>query len=228
MTSTTKTTMKIEKIQPSQRVKGRFLLYLDNGEIIRVGEGEIISFALYGGMEVSAAELNALQFAAEESKLKEKAYAILSHRMLSRGELIDKLTHPTQKKDEPRPNEEEQTWRLEAAQRIADRLEEIGLLNDEAYAKTVVRHYGQKGYGVNRLRDELYRHRVPRDYWDDALAEAKPPEDAVDAFLQKRFRGARPDRKEMEKASAALARRGFGWEEIKEGMNRYQRELEEA
>ena len=37
----------------------------------------------------------------------------------------------------------------------------LGLLNDRAYAETLVRHYAAKGYGPYRLREELRRRGVP-------------------------------------------------------------------
>lgn len=45
----------------------------------------------------------------------------------------------------------------EEAAAIADRMEELGFLNDAAYAAQVVRYYSAKGYGERKLRDELYR-----------------------------------------------------------------------
>ena len=43
---------------------------------------------------------------------------------------------------------------------IADRMEELGFLNDAAYAAQVVRYYSAKGYGERKLRDELYRRGI--------------------------------------------------------------------
>ena len=74
---------------------------------------------------------------------------------------------------------------------------------------------------MRKIRDELYRRGVPREHWDEALESAEPPEDGVDAFLRKRFKGETPDQKELKRASDALARRGFRWDEIKAGLARY-------
>ena len=101
-------------------------------------------------------------------------------------------------------------------------LEELGYLNGAAYAAQVVEYYSAKGFGVKKLRDELYRRGVPRDCWDDALAAQEPPEGALDAMLQTRLRGADPsDPRALKRAADALARRGYRWEEIQEGLERY-------
>lgn len=213
--------MRLIKLAPSQRVEGRWLVQLESGELLRVGENEVVSFALYSGKELSEEEVDALRAAGRASAVKEKALSLLSARPMSRKELIDKLTA------RPRDREKEPLTDQAGAEAVADRLEELGYLNDGAYASMVVRHYSAKGYGRRRLQEELYRHGVPRDYWEEALAEAAPPEDGVDAFLRKKLKpGDLEDRKALKRITDALARRGYCWDEIQDGLRRYGAELE--
>ena len=85
----------------------------------------------------------------------------------------------------------------------------------------MVRHYSAKGYGVRKLRDELYRRGVPRELWEDALAELEPDTSGIDRLLAQKLRGAEPTRENLKRASDYLARRGFGWEEISAAIERY-------
>ena len=199
--------MRIEQLKPSQRVQGRWLAILDDGSILRVGEGEVIDFALYAGKELTEAEAEGLAKAARSSGLKEKTLNLLTVKPQSRKELERKL-------------EQWEASEREAAA-ICDRMEELGLLNDEAYAAQVVRHYSAKGWGEHKLRDELYRRGVPRDLWQQALEQAEDPADAIDAFIEKKLAGKQPDRATLKKVSDALVRRGFGWEEVRDALNRY-------
>ena len=48
--------MVIQELKPSRRVEGRWLAVLEDGSILRVGEGEVIDFALYAGKELSEEE----------------------------------------------------------------------------------------------------------------------------------------------------------------------------
>ena len=96
---------------------------------------------------------------------------------------------------------------------------EIGLLNDRAYAAALVRYCQAKGFGVYRIRDELYRRRVPREYWEEALSELEDPAEAIDRFLEQRLKDP-TDRKQVKRASDALVRRGFSWNEVSEGIRR--------
>ncbi len=198
--------MRIEELKPSQRVQGRWLAVLEDGTILRLGEGEVIDFALCTGKELTEDEAVRLTAAAHSTALKHKALDLLTRKPQSRRELERKL-------GEWGAGEEE-------TQAICIRMEELGFLNDAAYAEQVVGHYAARGYGVRKLRDELYRRGVPRDLWDEALARADDPARAIDAFLQKKLAGAQPDRKELKKLSDALARRGYGWEDIRNAIGR--------
>lgn len=199
--------MRIEELKPSKRVQGRWLAVLEDGSILRVGEGEVIDFALHAGQELTDELADKLTAAARRSGLKEKAVDLLTRKPQSRKELEQKLA----------------AWgaqETEAAE-ICARMEELGFVNDAAYAARVVRHYSAKGCGEHKLRDELYRRGVPRDLWDGALALAEDPADAIDAFVAKKLAGKEPDRKELKKVSDALARRGYGWEDISAALRRF-------
>lgn len=217
--------MIIAKLEPSQHVRDRWLVWLDDGSLIRVTENEVVSFALYAGMELTDAVYDRLTEQAGRSGARGKALDLIAAKPMSRRELVEKLTARRPKTRDGRERPPYAT--PEQAEAAADWLEELGYLNDGEYAKTVVRHYCAKGYGERKLRDELFRRGVPREYWEDALSEAQGPEEGVDAFLRSRFKGKTPDQKELKRASDALARRGFRWNEIREGLNRYGAGLEE-
>ena len=104
---------------------------------------------------------------------------------------------------------------------LCDRMEELGYLNDASYAAQVVRYYSAKGFGEKKLRDELYRRGIPREMWDDALEQAQDPAEAIDAFVAKKLAGKDLDRKQLQKVSAALARRGYSWSDINDALRRY-------
>jgi len=217
--------MIIAKLEPSKHVAERWLVWLEDGSFLRVTENEVVSFALYEGMEVTDELYDRLVEAAGRSAVRAKALDYIAARPMSRRELTDKLTarRPRGKDGRERPP----LATPEQAAEVADWLEDLGYLNDAEYARTVVKHYSAKGYGVHKVKDELFRRGVPKGLWEVALAEAEDPEEGVDAFLQKRFRGQTPDQRELKRAADALARRGYNWADIREGLNRYGAGLEE-
>ncbi len=205
--------MRIEELKPSKRVPGRWLAVLEDASILRVGEGEVVDFALYAGKELTQEQAQALVAAARRSGLKEKTLELLTRKPMSRKELERKLAD----------------WEAgeEETAAICDRMEELGFLNDASYAAQVVRHYSAKGCGEHKLRDELYRRGVPRQLWEQALAQAADPADAIDAFVQKKLAGKEPDRKELKKVSDALLRRGYGWEDVSAALRRFGAQTED-
>ena len=102
---------------------------------------------------------------------------------------------------------------------------DYGFLDDREYAAMLVRHYGAGGYGEGRVRSELKRHGIDPALWAEALSGLTGGEDTLDRLLAARLRGTDvSDRREREKAAAALFRRGFSWEDIRAAMNRYREE----
>ena len=141
---------------------------------------------------------------------KKRALRMLEKRDYSRGEMIDRLV---KKGEAP-----------EDAAAVADRLVELRLLNDENYAAMVVRHYAAKGFGAARIKNELYRRFVPRELWDGALLDMPDTDGSLDALLRAKLKTSDPDRDELKKATDALRRRGFSWDEIREAVERYNAE----
>lgn len=199
--------MQIEEIKRSERKKGRILIKLANGDILRVTEDELLRFGLRPGMELDEGTLDEIQASAKKSSAKAAAAAMIGSRALSKKELTKRLVR--------KGNDQAD------AQAAADWLEDIGAVNDPAYAAMLVRHYGGKGYGPARVREELRRKGVDRDLWDDAMEEMPDPDEILDRLIQKKCRGDLSDPKEKKRVSDALIRRGFGWSDVKAALGRY-------
>ena len=145
---------------------------------------------------------------------KKRALWLLDKRDYSRAELIRKLT--------------EKGYEDTAAEAAVDRLVELGFVDDARYAPIVARHYAAKGYGARRVQQELQRRGIPKELWDAALEEMPAQDDTVDQLLRSRLRGADPgDRMALKRATDALLRRGYGWDDISAAVERLRAEKEE-
>lgn len=100
----------------------------------------------------------------------------------------------------------------------AEYLEEIGALDDAAYAAMLVRHYSAQGCGPARIRDELYRRGVPRELWDEALETAPDAQETLARVIASKTRGKPLNEKDYKRLSDALLRRGFSWGEVKTAL----------
>ena len=139
---------------------------------------------------------------------KKRALKILGSRNFSEKEMIKRLTSKGESQEDA---EEAVRW-----------LARLGYIDDSGYATLIVRHYVAKGYGEARIRDELYKRGIPRDLWDEKIAEADGAEtgDAALEFLKKKLRGS-TDKNDLRRASAALVRRGFSFDDARAAINRY-------
>lgn len=197
---------------PSKHVKDRYYLELDGGaEKLTITINQIADYSLFTGRELSDEEMESLRKEASRSDARAKALRILGDRNMSVREITDRLVAKGTGED--------------AAAETARWLEDIGAVNDAEYASLIVRHYAAKGYGLSRVKNELYRRGIPRELWDDALSELSGTEEAAYALLRTRLGGEKPDRARLKKATDALFRRGFTWDEIKSAVERYENEI---
>ena len=209
----TTSTMRIDRIEPSRRRKDRVLVFLEGGDLLRVTEQELLVFGLRPGLELPEQLLAQVEQSAKRSEMKARGARLTGSRMLSKKQVMEHLT----RKGGDR----------ELAEDTAQWLEELGAVDESAYAAAIARHYAAMGYGPGRVRQELQHRGVPRELWDDALARMPDPEEAIDRFLTAKLRGKTPDRATLQRLSAALQRRGFSWQDIRPALARLDREPED-
>ena len=205
--------MRITRIENSKHVQERVLVYLEEGDPLRITGHELLQFGLYPGMDLSPQLVVQLEASGKRSEGRVKAAQLASGRMMSRKELADKLNR---KGIAPDTAEEAVEW-----------LTSLGAGDDAAYAGGIARHYAASGYGPGRVRQELQKRGVPRELWDDALAQLPDSTDAIDRFLRRKLGGRTPDRAALKKLSDALLRRGFSWSDIRPALNRLGEEIDE-
>ncbi len=199
--------MRIDSLKPSERKKGRFLLTLEDGTLLRITEEEVLRFRLRTGQVLDSEMLEAIGRSANRSGTKARAANMIAARPLSKKELQKRLVQKGSDADD--------------AQAAVEWLEEMGAVDDEAYAASLVRHYCARGYGAARVREELYRRGVPRELWDGALAQLPDSSETLNALIQKKKRGDLADPKEQKRVCDALLRRGFSWSEVRAALRRY-------
>lgn len=205
--------MKIVRIEKSKHVQERVLVYLEEGDPLRITQNELLQFGLYRGMDLPPEVVVQLQNAGKRSQGRAAAARLASGRMMSRKELTERLDRKGIAPD--------------TAAEAVDWLESLGAVNDAAYAGAVARHYAAGGYGPGRVRQELQKRGIPRELWDSALAQLPDSAAAIDKFLQSKLKGKTPDRTTLKKLSDALLRRGFSWNDIRPALNRLGEEIDE-
>lgn len=198
--------MRIEKIIPSTRTGGKLRVVFADGSTLAVLPLIAAEFSLCAGNEIDDVQLAALRQRAAELSARNRAVRIISTTGVTKRDLERRLVQKGESADD--------------AKAAVEWLDELDLLDDAEIARQTVARGVAKGYGEGRIRQMLYEKRVPKQYWDEALAAMPEMDDALDSFLQKKLRGS-TDRQDIQKAAQAAARRGHTWPDIKKALARY-------
>ena len=199
--------MKLESIEQTRSPQGKLRLRFDNDTTMLVFPSVIAELNLYPGIEIPESAMDSLRETCGEASARNRAVRIISAAPVSRRELQSRLVQKGETE--------------EHAQQAVQWLDELHLLDDEQLAEQIVLSGAARGYGAARIRQMLYEKRIPRELWERALEKLPPRENAIDTFLQRRFRGTKPDKKELKRATDALLRRGHSWGDIRSALERY-------
>ena len=199
--------MRLEAIEPTRSPLGKLRLRFEGEKSLLVYPSVIADLGLCVGIDIPEAAIASIEETNAEASAKQRALRIVSASSVSRRELAHRLK---QKGESEEHAENAVAW-----------LEDLKLLDDRQVAEQTVRSGHAKGYGAARIKQMLYEKRVPKEYWDEALASLPDSDEAIDSFLQKRFRGKAPDRAECRRATDALLRRGHSWDDIRRALERY-------
>lgn len=163
-------------------------------------------FGLYAGKEMTDEELKNLQSSAGQMSAKMRAVRIVSATSVSKSDLEHRLV---QKGETANDAKQAVVW-------MAD----LGLLDDQKTAESVVQRCISKGYGLARAKQALYEKRIPKELWDSVLTDYPDQNEKILAFLQSRL-GSSWDEKDLRRATDALLRRGHSYQKIRRALTEF-------
>lgn len=196
--------MRIEKLTTVPDRAGRFRTEFEDGSVMRLYRQTVEDFGLYTGIELTQEDFSRLQSAAGEMSAKMRAVRIVSASSVSKGDLQRRLI---QKGEDP-----------EQAIAAVEWMSDLSLVDDRKTAEQVVFRCVSKGYGISRAKQALYEKRIPKELWEDALADYPDQMDKILEFLQCRL-SADSDEKELRRAIDALMRRGHSYRHIRRALD---------
>lgn len=196
--------MKVESLKTAPDRAGRYWVTFDDGSKMGLYRQTVEDFALYSGKELDEQEAEALRTAAGQMSAKMRAVRIVSAASVSRRDLESRLVR---KGEDPQQAKEAVAW-----------MEDLHLVDDRATAEQVVSSCISKGYGPARAKQALYEKRIPKEYWDEALADYPDQTEKITAFLKSRL-DADSDEKQVRRAVDALIRRGHNYGTIRRALD---------
>ena len=179
---------------------------------MRLYRQTVEDFGLYTGRELTNDEMESLREAAGQMSAKMRAVRIVSASSVTKGDLEQRLVH---KGEDPEQAKEAVQW-----------MSDLNLLDDSCVAEQVVQRCISRGYGLQRAKQALYEKKVPKRYWDEALADYPDQAEKIEDFLRSRLDG-EYDQREVKRAIDALMRRGHSYAVIRKALNRLQLDQDE-
>ena len=183
-----------------------------DGTSMRLYRQTIEDFGLYSGMELTEDELKKLRTAAGSMSAKMRAVRIVATSSVSKRDLEQRLVQ----KGEDRAD----------AQNAVAWMSEMQLVDDRKTAEQMVARCIAKGYGLSRAKQTLFEKKIPKEYWDQVLAEYPDQTDAIAQYLQSHLTN-RAEPRDVKKAIDALIRRGHSYGRIRRVLEQLSFETED-
>ena len=195
--------MRIDFLASKPDRAGRYTLRFEDGTSLRLYRQTVEDFALFAGLELSDEQAEKLRTAAGQMSAKMRAVRIVTASAVSKKDLQQRLIR---KGEDPRQAAEAVQW-------MAD----LDLVDDEKTARQIVNRCASKGYGIERARQALYEKWIPKEFWEDALADYPDQNEHIIKFLQSRLGSSWEDR-DLKRAVDALLRRGHSYRDVQHAL----------
>lgn len=204
--------MRIESVASQPDRAGRHTVRFDDGTVMRLYRQTVQDFGIYPGLELSEEEMQRLRTAAGTMSARMRAVRIVAASNVSKKDLEQRLVHKGEDVNQAK----------EAVQWMAD----LQLVDDRRTAEQIVQKCIHKGYGLSRAKQTLYEKRIPKEYWEDVLADYPDQTESIVAFLRSRL-GDSWEERDLRRAMDALLRRGHSYSEIRRGLERLSLEADD-
>ncbi len=157
--------------------------------------------------EINEEELTELLDAVSFRRAYNKGLDFLSRRPYGTKELIKKLCEKGHEK--------------ESAEKACERLTELGLLNDEEFARILANELlERKNYSTKRIRQELSFRGIDREIVENTIvALDNDPQSRIIIIVKKKYMNKIGDEKGKKRTIDALMRLGYSYSDIKNALN---------
>jgi len=194
----------------AKRRKSLFQIMVDDEPILIDKETFLLSrFKL--GSTITYEELEELKMNSENHRAKQKALWLLSRRDYSKTELVNKLARETSK---------------EAAVKAAERMEEVGVIDDIRFAKKYAADlFHFKRMSARMVLYELMQKGIDKETATDIIEELAIDEDeSLADTIERKFLNNLSTEKELRRVYAFFTRKGYSYDQIKTAINKYSKD----
>ena len=208
----------ITAITPQKNANDRYSLFVDGEFVLGLGIDVVIEFGLSAGMSVDEDLLIKIKSREEIVRAVNAAMHLLAYRARSTGELEQRLR---QKK-----------FSLEAIEAAIEKLREWHYLDDEAFASNwMEQQLAHRPRSRRAMEHDLRTRGIDKEIIEQTVSSAEIDEvgDATRASARKWESWSKlPDDVRRRRLSGFLARRGYGYDVVRQVTAHFEGEVTEA
>ena len=201
--------MRIDSVSQSPDRAGRYLVKFSDGSSLRLYRQTVEDFRMYPGLEIE--DLQTLRDHDSRYSAKMRAVRIISASAVSKRDLETRLVRKGESEEQARAAVE---W-----------LSDLNLVDDRQTARQIVERCIHKGYGLQRAKQALYEKQIPKDLWEEVLADYPDQTERIADFLRTKLRDPE-DPKQVKRAIDAALRRGHSYGDVKRALEQIGTESE--
>ena len=204
--------MQIIKLQKQKQHLTR-IIFSDGSEVML--DNDVCSHrCLKAGMDLKPAELKAIEGESDYTRAKSRAVWYMDRMDHTEKGLFEKLIRAGFKK--------------EACAKVVARFIEVGLLDDERYARNYAERLMEANVSKREAVQKMLVKGVPYDLAKRILEEDETDElTQIKNLLEKKYHTKLNAENGAQKVFAALVRKGFSFAAVKEALNSYIEESED-
>ena len=181
---------------------------LSNGEEVLIDNDVCRDNYLKKGDKISEEKLNDLVFQSQYQRAKSRAVWYLDRKDRTAKDLYNKLCLAGFDK--------------KASSKVIARLQEVGLVDDLRFAENYASRLMEGNVSKREALQKMLQKGVPYDMAKDVLSECDSDEGAqIEALINKKYRTKLIVEGGKEKVYAALIRKGFSYEAVKNALKNY-------
>ncbi len=192
-----------------QMKKALTAVTFDDGSELLLDSELIIIENIKIGFEID--DVDNLKYLSDYKRAKSRALWYLSRGDLSEKALYDKLVRGE--------------FSERASRDAVERMKELGLVNDEAYATRMAEYLKNCGISKREAEYKMTSRGIPRDIAHSLLESEENECDKIKHLLEHKYANKLSDEESVKKVFAALIRKGFSYSDVKSALREYSEEI---
>lgn len=191
-----------------ERKKSMTALFIDGEYAVSIDTMTFMSSGKKTGSEITDDELYELIQKSKISRAKEKALYLIEYKSRTKRELLDRLIP---------------LYGQNASELAVERLEQVGLIDDEAFAREYAENLlFKKKFSKERTVFEMSKKGIDKCIIEEILDEIAPdPVEQITNLLETKFARSLSDEKGRAKTVNSLKAMGYRWSDINDAMSEY-------